>query len=49
MSVVNKFAQGGVTAKDWGFGAALTVVTAIILSIVTVIYLRATKKSSDIY
>ena len=43
------FSQGGVTAKDWGFGAALTVVTAIILSIVTVIYLRATKKSSDIY
>jgi raffinose/stachyose/melibiose transport system permease protein len=43
------FSQGGVTAKDWGFGAALTVVTAVILSIVTVIYLRATKKSSDIY
>ena len=43
------FSQGGATAKDWGFGAALTVVTAIILSIVTIIYLRATKKSSDIY
>ena len=43
------FSQGGATAKDWGFGAALTVVTAIILSIVTIIYLKATKKSSDIY
>ena len=43
------FSQGGSTAKDWGFGAALTVVTAIILSIVTIIYLRSTKKSSDIY
>ena len=43
------FSQGGATAKDWGFGAALTVVTAIILSIVTIIYLRATKKGSDIY
>ena len=43
------FSQNGATAKDWGFGAALTVVTAIILSIVTVIYLKATKKGSDIY
>ena len=43
------FSQGNATAKDWGFGAALTVVTALILSIVTVIYLRATKKGSDIY
>ena len=43
------FSQGGATAKDWGFGAALTVVTAVILSIVTIIYLKATKKGSDIY
>ena len=43
------FSQGSSAAKDWGFGAALTVVTAIILTIVTIIYLRATKKSSDVY
>lgn len=43
------FSQSGSQAKDWGFGAALTVVTAIILTIVTIIYLRATKKSSDVY
>ena len=43
------FSQGGNTAKDWGFGAALTVVTAIILTIVTLIYLKTTKKSSEIY
>ena len=34
---------------DYGYGAALTVVTAIILTIVTLMYLRATKKNSDIY
>lgn len=43
------FSQGSSASKDWGFGAALTVVTAIILTIVTIIYLRATKKSSDVY
>lgn len=43
------FSQGSSSSKDWGFGAALTVVTAIILTIVTIIYLRATKKSSDVY
>lgn len=40
---------GGASGKDYGYGAALTVVTAVILGIVTIIYLRATKKSSDIY
>lgn len=43
------FGQGGSVAKDYGYGAALTVVTAIILTLVTLIYLRATKKSSDVY
>ncbi|MCQ2419747.1 MAG: sugar ABC transporter permease [Clostridia bacterium] len=43
------FGEAGSSAMDYGFGAALTVVTAIILTIVTLIYLRATKKSSDVY
>ena len=38
---------GGV--KNYGYAAALTLVTAVILSIVTLIYLRATRKSSDVY
>lgn len=43
------FGQGGGTGKDFGYGAALTVVTAAILTIVTLIYLRSTKKSADLY
>ena len=39
----------GVTAGNWGYAAACTVVTAIILAVVTLIYLRATKKSADVY
>ena len=41
-------ANGG-NAQNFGFGAALTVIVAIILTIVTLFYLRATKKSSDVY
>ena len=43
------FGESGSSAMDYGYGAALTVVTAIILTIVTLMYLRATKKNSDIY
>jgi len=39
----------GVTAGNWGYAAACTVMTAIILALVTIIYLRATKKSADVY
>jgi len=35
--------------KQWGYGAALTVITAVILTLVTLIYLRSTKKTSEIY
>ena len=42
------FGESGSSAMDYGYGAALTVVTAIILTIVTLMYLRATKKNSDI-
>ena len=37
------------SGRDYGYGAALTVITAVILGIVTVIYLALTKKNSDIY
>ena len=37
------------TASDWGYASALMLVTAVILGVVTVIYLRSTKKSSEIY
>ncbi len=43
------FGESGGAAMDYGYGAALTVVTAIILTIVTLLYLRATKKGSEIY
>lgn len=43
------FGESGASAMDYGYGAALTVVTAVILTIVTLMYLRATKKNSDIY
>ena len=43
------FGDGGASGLDFGYGAALTVVTAVILAIVTLIYLRATKKSGDVY
>ena len=43
------FGDGGASGLDIGYGAALTVVTAVILGIVTLLYLRATKKSSDVY
>jgi multiple sugar transport system permease protein len=43
------FGEGGSSAMDYGYGAALTVVTAVILTLVTLLYLRATKKNSDIY
>ncbi len=43
------FGEGGSAGMDFGYGAALTIITAIILTIVTIIYLRATKKSGDVY
>lgn len=43
------FGAGGMTGKNWGYGAALTVVTAVILALVTLIYLRATKKTEEVY
>ena len=43
------FGEGGSSAMDYGYGAALTVVTAVILTLVTLLYLRVTKKNSQIY
>lgn len=36
-------------AADYGFAAALVIVTALILGAVTLIYLRVTKKSGEVY
>lgn len=43
------FPDSGSASQNYGFGAALTVVTAVILTIVTLIYLRTTKKTGDVY
>jgi raffinose/stachyose/melibiose transport system permease protein len=43
------FPPSGSSAMDYGYGSALTVITALILTIVTIVYLRTTKKSSEIY
>lgn len=43
------FGAEGTAAQDYGYGSALTVVTALILGIVTIIYLRMTKKSGEVY
>ena len=43
------FGAAGMSGKDWGYASALTVVTAAILGVVTIIYLRTTKKSSEVY
>ena len=51
--VYGKFVGGGgagsLGANNWGYAAACTVVTALILAAVTLIYLRVTKKSADVY
>ena len=49
MTYIYKIFFGTGTAMDYGFGAACTFVTAVILAVVTVIYLRTTKKSADVY
>lgn len=42
------FPQSG-TATDYGFGSALTVITAVILAIVTAVYLKLSQKISEVY
>lgn len=41
--------EAGVGKGNWGYAAACTVITAIILGMVTIVYLRVTRKSSEIY
>ena len=43
------FGDMGISKGNWGYAAACTVVTAIILAIVTILYLRTTRKSADVY
>ena len=49
MSYIYKLFFTTNTSSDYGYAAALMLVTAIILGIVTVVYLKATAKSSEIY
>ena len=50
MTYIYKYFFGqGVNGKDWGYAAALTVVTAAILGLVTLVYLRVTKKTENVY
>jgi len=37
------------TANNYGYAAALTIITACILGAITVIYLRVTRKGSELY
>ena len=49
MTKIYKAFFGTGSAMDYGYGAALTVVTAIILGLVTLVYLKTTNKSADVY
>jgi len=49
MSYIYKLFFTTNTSSDYGYAAALMLITAVILAIVTVIYLKATAKSSEIY
>jgi raffinose/stachyose/melibiose transport system permease protein len=42
------FPAGGKAAGNYGYGAVLTIMSILILGVVTVIYLRATRKGADI-
>ncbi len=46
--VYNAFFESG-SANNYGYGAALVVVSAVILGIVTFAYLRVTRRASEIY
>jgi raffinose/stachyose/melibiose transport system permease protein len=37
------------TSSNYGYAAALTVITALILGVVTIMYLKMTRKGSEIY
>jgi raffinose/stachyose/melibiose transport system permease protein len=37
------------TAANFGYAAVLVIMTAIILGIITVIYLKTTRRGADIY
>ena len=46
--IYRRFFEAG-ASPDYGYGAALTVITAVILGVVTIIYLATTKKSGEVY
>ena len=43
------FGAAGFSAQDWGFASALTIITALILALVTIVYLRVTRKTGEVY
>ena len=49
MTYIYKYFFGTNKGRQFGYGAALTVVTAVILTVITLFYLRVTHKSSEIY
>ena len=49
MSYIYKLFFTSTQSSDYGYAAALMLITAVILGIVTVIYLKATAKGSEIY
>lgn len=49
MTYVYKLFFDSASAMDYGFGAATTAFTALILGIVTIFYLKSTKKSANVY
>jgi raffinose/stachyose/melibiose transport system permease protein len=49
MSYIYKLFFTSNTSSDYGYASALMLVTAVILGIVTIVYLKATAKSSEIY
>ena len=49
MTYVYKTFFGTDKAMDYGFGSALTIMTAVILGAVTLLYIKSTNKAADVY
>jgi len=49
MSYIYKMFFTAETSADWGYASALMMITAVMLGIVTVFYLRMTKRNSELY
>lgn len=49
MSYIYKLFFSGFTSSDWGYASALMLITAVMLGIITIIYLKMTKRNSELY